>query len=59
MTKKSKPAVKVSGAPRAIELKMRGYEVVEKVAMPSGTSARVLVPRHWIGKRVRVVRLDP
>jgi putative transposon-encoded protein len=56
MTKKSKPRPKIA---RAIDLKMRGYEVVEKVAMPSGTSARVLVPRHWIGKRVRVVRLDP
>jgi putative transposon-encoded protein len=42
-----------------MELKMRGYEVVEKVAKPCATSARILVPRHWIGKRVRVVRLDP
>jgi len=38
---------------------MEGYEMVEKVAMPSGTTARVLVPRHWIGKRVRAVRVDP
>lgn len=40
-------------------LRMDGYEMVEKVAMPSGTTARVLVPRHWVGKRVRAVRLDP
>ena len=38
---------------------MTGYEVVEKEAKPCATSGRVLVPRHWVGKRVRAVRLDP
>ncbi len=33
--------------------------MVEKVAMPSGTTARVLVPRHRMGRRVRAVRVDP
>ena len=42
-----------------MEIKMEGYEVVEKIAMPSGTTARVLVPRHWIGKRVKVIRMEP
>ena len=40
-------------------MRMEGYEIVEKVAMPSGTTARILVPRHWIGKRVRAVKVDP
>ena len=40
-------------------MEMEGYELIEKVAKASGTTARVLVPRHWIGKRVRIVRLDP
>ena len=44
---------------KPVELHMEGYEMVEKVAMPSGTTARILVPRHWIGKRVRAVRVDP
>lgn len=38
---------------------IEGYEVVEKVAKPSGTTARVWVPKSWEGKRVKVVRLDP
>ncbi len=38
---------------------MEGYEVVEKIAKPCATSARVLVPKDWIGMRVRVVRLEP
>lgn len=40
------------------EITMTGYEVVEKVAKKCATSARILVPRHWTGKRVRAVRLD-
>jgi len=44
---------------KPVSIKMEGYEIVEKTAMPSGTTARVLVPRHWIGKKVRVVRLEP
>ena len=46
-------------AKKPMEIRMTGYEVVEKEAKKCATSARVLVPKHWIGKRVRVVRLDP
>ncbi|MFO8109898.1 MAG: DUF2080 family transposase-associated protein, partial [Thermoplasmata archaeon] len=37
---------------KPMEIKMEGYEVVEKVAKKCATSARVLVPKSWIGKRV-------
>ncbi|MFO8108931.1 MAG: DUF2080 family transposase-associated protein [Thermoplasmata archaeon] len=46
-------------AEKPIEIRMEGYEVVEKVAKKCATSARVLVPKSWIGKRVRIVRLEP
>ncbi len=42
-----------------MEIRMLGYEVVEKTAKPCATSARVLVPKRWIGKRVKIVRLEP
>ncbi len=42
-----------------MEIRMEGYEVVEKIAKPCGTSARVLVPKGWIGKKVRIVRMEP
>jgi putative transposon-encoded protein len=48
-----------STAQKPFEIQMQGYEVVEKVAKPCANSARIIVPRDWIGKRVRVVRLDP
>jgi putative transposon-encoded protein len=47
-----------SVAEKPMEVKMLGYEVVEKVAKPCATSARILVPKEWIGKRVRAVRPD-
>jgi len=44
---------------RPFSITMEGFEVVEKVAKPCATSARILVPKHWIGKRVKAVRIDP
>ena len=46
-------------AERPFSITMEGFEVVEKVAKPCATSARILVPKHWIGKRVKAVRVDP
>jgi putative transposon-encoded protein len=46
-------------AQKPIEMCMTGFEVVEKIAKPCATSARIIVPKDWIGKRVRVVRIDP
>jgi len=43
---------------KPIAMRMEGYEVVEKVADRGGNSARVYVPRHWYGKKVRVVLLE-
>jgi len=42
-----------------MSITMQGYEVIEKTAKPCATSARILVPKEWIGKRVRAVCLDP
>jgi putative transposon-encoded protein len=48
-----------SVAEKPMEIRMLGYEVVEKVAKSCATSARILVPKDWVGKQVRAVRLDP
>ncbi len=46
-------------AEQPFSVTMEGFEVVEKVAKQCATSGRILVPKHWIGKRVRAVRVDP
>jgi len=38
---------------------IQGYEVLEKTARATGTTARVLVPRSWVEKRVKIVRIEP
>ncbi len=48
MIKKQKP----------MRIQMEGYEVVEKIANRGGTSARIYVPKHWFGKRVRAVLIE-
>jgi hypothetical protein len=45
--------------PEPDRYEIRGYEVVEKVAKPSGTTARVWVPKSWEGKQVKIVRIEP
>ena len=37
---------------------MQGFEVVEKVAVKGGNSARIYVPKKWEGKKVRVVLIE-
>lgn len=41
-----------------IIMKMEGYEAVEKVTQVGGNSARIYVPNHWKGKKVKVILLE-
>jgi hypothetical protein len=35
-----------------------GKEMIEKVVKPSGNSGRVYLPSDWIGKHVKIIRID-
>lgn len=37
---------------------VQGHEMVEKVVKPAGNSGRIYLPPDWIGKRVKIVRVD-
>ncbi len=43
---------------KPIQMRMDGYEVVEKVAQAGGNSARIYVPKAWLGKKIRVVLIE-
>lgn len=43
---------------KPIKMEMEGYEVVEKIADAGGNSARIYVPKHWLGKKVRAVLIE-
>ncbi len=35
-----------------------GEEMIEKSVRPSGKSGRVYLPQDWVGKNVKIIRLD-
>jgi putative transposon-encoded protein len=42
-----------------LDMSVTGYEVREKTVTKSGNSGHVIVPPSWIGKRVKIILLDP
>ena len=43
----------------SMKVEVRAYQVIEKVVKASGSSGRVYVPPEWIGKRVKILLMDP
>jgi len=41
------------------KVQLTGFEMLEKQVNKSGNSGRIYVPAEWIGKRVKVVLLEP
>jgi len=46
-----------------MEITLRGFQIIEKIVKNSNTSGRasgrVYVPNEWVGKRVKVILLEP
>lgn len=42
-----------------IDITISGYEAREKTVTKSGNSGHVMVPVSWVGKRVKIILLDP
>jgi len=42
-----------------MEVKATAYEAIEKTVEPSGNSGRVYVPKKWVGKKVKILLLEP
>jgi putative transposon-encoded protein len=40
------------------EVHIPGEEMIEKEVKRAGNSGRVYVPRRWLGKRVKIIRID-
>jgi len=41
------------------KIQLAGFEMLEKQVNKSGDSGRVYVPVNWVGKRVKIVLLEP
>ena len=44
---------------KPMSITMDGYIALDKTPAKTGNGARVLVPVSWIGKRVKIVLMDP
>jgi len=42
-----------------MEVKVPGYQVLERKVGNSGTSGRIYVPKSWINKQVKIILLEP
>ena len=43
---------------RETNIKLTGYEMLEKEVHKSGNSGRVYVPIEWISKRVKIILIE-
>lgn len=41
-----------------VKFEVYGIEIIEKNVKASGNSGRVYLPPNWVGKNVKVVRVD-
>ena len=44
---------------KEMEITTKAYEVLEKTVKSSGNSGRIYVPKDWIGKKVKVLLIEP
>ncbi|MCB2228425.1 MAG: DUF2080 family transposase-associated protein [Desulfarculaceae bacterium] len=42
----------------SVKFEVHGSEVLEKQVKQSGNSGRIYLPPNWVGKRVKIIRLD-
>jgi putative transposon-encoded protein len=43
---------------RKTKFEVFGEEMIEKQVKPSGNSGRVYLPPDWVGKSVKIIRID-
>ena len=40
------------------EFKVIGYEMLEREVKQSGNTGRVYLPKSWIGKKIKIIRIS-
>ncbi|MGB8333807.1 MAG: DUF2080 family transposase-associated protein [Desulfobacterales bacterium] len=45
-------------APTKVKLEIYGEEMIEKRVTSSGNSGRVYLPPDWVGRHVKIIRID-
>ena len=56
--KKNGGEPEASPVPAKTEFRIYGEEMIEKRVKTSGKTGRVYLPGDWVGKQVKIVRID-
>ncbi len=59
MSELEKNADNLKDTTTLMSIHLDGYEVLEKIVRTSGNSGRVYLPLAWVGKRIKIIRIDP
>ena len=44
--------------PKEVKFEVYGQEMIEKEVKQAGNSGRIYLPPDWVGKKVKIVRVD-
>jgi putative transposon-encoded protein len=58
MNKGRKGSALRSQGPKKVKFEMFGEEMLEKQVKLSGNSGRIYLPPDWVGKHVKIIRVD-
>ncbi|UCD82990.1 MAG: DUF2080 family transposase-associated protein [Desulfobacterales bacterium] len=47
-----------AGKSPKVKFRVFGEEMIEKEVKPSGNTGRVYLPPDWVGKHVKIIRID-
>lgn len=56
--KEIKGKLKDPGKSPKAKFRVSGEEMIEKEVKPSGNTGRIYLPLDWVGKHVKIVRID-
>ncbi len=56
--KGGRAAGRAQTAPDKTKFELFGREMIEKHVTRSGKSGRVYVPLHWVGRSIKIIRVD-
>ena len=48
----------VPPTPAKVKFEIYGEEMIEKLVKSSGNSGRVYLPPDWVGRHVKIIRVD-
>lgn len=51
-------ALEPPGTRPKAEFRVYGEEMIEKEVRPSGKTGRIYLPPDWVGKHVKIIRID-